>query len=177
MEAPLDERYFIWLYSQVGSVKLKNRAKTHWNLLSQLHKKEFVWVVPNDDNREEDGKCLRHEFLDETEAKLVDQEWLDQSCSMLEMLIALSRRLAFEDDGSCADWFWHLIQVLELNRYTDGHFSETDAAVIDGVLDRVIWRRYRPNGHGGLFPLRRPEQDQRDVEIWYQLSAYLLENL
>ena len=46
---------------------------------------------------------------------------------------------------------------------------------VNDVLDRVIWRTYRWDGHGGLFPLNEPEKDQREVEIWYQLSAYLLE--
>jgi hypothetical protein len=40
----------------------------------------------------------------------------------------------------------------------------------------VIWRTYDRRGHGGLFPLQRSNRDQRRVEIWYQLSEYLLQD-
>lgn len=172
MSEPLDESYFLWLYSQVGSVKEKHPARTHWSLCRQLFTKEFVWIVPNDDNRLEDGRDLRHEFLDSKELD-ADDAWMQLGCSMFEMLIGLSRRLAFEADGEPRDWFWLLMRNLDLERYSDKYdgFSKT----VDETLDRVIWRTYRPDGNGGLFPLRQVEKDQREVEIWYQLNAYLLE--
>ena len=55
----LDEDYLTWLYSQVGSVKLRNKAKSHWSLLRQMYTKEFIWLIPNDDNLLEDGRDLR----------------------------------------------------------------------------------------------------------------------
>jgi hypothetical protein len=92
------------------------------------------------------------------------------------MLIGLSRRLAFEtdhgDDG--ASWFWHLINNLGLLGYTDG--SKFRPEDVDDVTSRVIWRTYDQSGHGGLFPLQHTNNDQRRVEIWYQLSEYLLQN-
>jgi hypothetical protein len=67
-----------------------------------------------------------------------------------------------------------LMENLDLERYNDNTpFSD---AAIDELLDRVIWRTYRRNGAGGLFPLKRTREDQRQVEIWYQLCAYLLED-
>jgi len=93
---------------------------------------------------------------------------------MLEMLIALSQRLSFEGEGKSRRWFWHLIENLNLNIYNDKHgvpFEEVNA-----ILDRVIWRTYNRDGSGGLFPLRRAARDQRKIEIWYQMSAYLLED-
>lgn len=165
---PLEELYFKWLYGQVGSTK----RKTHWNLLRQLHTKEFVWVVPNDDNRLEDGRDLRHEFCEDEDLAASD-EWMHYGCSMLEMLVALSRRLQFEDDKPAREWFWELMFNLNLVEFTDDH--ELPKQEIDEILDEVIWRTYQENGQGGLFPLKWPEEDQRDVEIWYQLSAYLQE--
>lgn len=173
MTQPLDEQYFIWLYSQVGSVKSRVRSRTYWSLLRQLYSKEFVWLVPNDDNRVEDGRDLRHEFVTEQGIEGPDPEWMQMGCSVLEMLVALSRRLAFESTGRPARWFWHLIENLKLNDFTDA--VEYDTQFVDGTLDILIWRLYEPNGEGGLFPLRKPKEDQRRVEIWYQLSAYLLE--
>lgn len=166
---PLEEQYFRWLYSQVGSTT----RRAHWNLLRQLHQKEFVWVVANDDNRLEDGRDLRYEFRQETHQEL-DHDWLDEGCSMLEMFVGICRRLEFESGMSTREWFWILLENLHLQDFTDDHEGfEQD---VDEILDTVIWRTYAEDGTGGLFPLRDPEEDQRYVEIWYQLSAYLQEN-
>lgn len=177
MESLLDEQYLTWLYSKVANVKTRARAKTYWSLLKQLYSKEFVWFVPNDDNRVQDGKDLRLEFLEECNVRDADQEWLDLGCSILELIIALSRGLAFEAGGSARVWFWELIDNIEMTEYTDaiynlGHYRE----LIDERLDRLIWRTYAYDGNfGGLFPLKHPQEDQRDVELWYQLCAYVLE--
>lgn len=177
MDALVEERYFEWLYSQVANPDLRNKYRSHWSLAKQLHKKEFVWIVPNDDNRVADGKDLRRYFVDEVGGGYPSQEWFEQGCSMLEMLIALSHRLAFETDDEPRIWFWHLIATLDLEQYNDRDYNEEAERRIDEALERVIWRTYAPDGRGGLFPLRDPKEDQRKVELWYQLSAYLLELL
>lgn len=175
MSEPLDELYFRWLYAQVGSVKLKNPSRTHWSLLKLLHMKEFVWIIPNDDNRLEDGRDLRDEFVYEIRHMDVEPEWMSLGCSMLEMLIGLARRLWFEDDHFQIDeWFWHLMENLGLSGFSDrGGWDEQD---VEDILNAVIWRIYEPDGRGGLFPLKNAQEDQREVELWYQMSEYLLEN-
>ena len=172
-EPPLDELYLTWLYSQVGSVKIKNPEKTYWSLLRLLYSKEFIWIVPNDDNRVADGRELRFDFIDEEGLFDVDDEWMSLGCSMLEMLVALSRRLSFESEGEPRVWFWHILRNIGLEVYNDTKPIPFDA--IDEQLNQIIWRTYEPDGTGGLFPLQWPEKDQRDIEIWYQLSAYILE--
>lgn len=174
MNAPLDELYFTWLYSQVGDVEIADPSKTYWNLLRLLFKKEFVWVIPNDDNRLEDGRDLRIEFLVDERIEDEDSDWMHMGCSMLEMLVALSRRLSFEAEGEPKEWFWHMMKNLNFDKYADTH--KIIDREVDDALDKVIWRTYRRNGLGGLFPLKKSAEDQRNVEIWYQLSAYLLEN-
>ena len=172
MDEPLDELYFKWLYSQVGDPRIKNRNRTYWTILKQLYTKEFVWFVPNDDNRIQDGKELRYEFVDSEQLEDVDLNWVHLGCSMLELLVGLSRRLAFEAEGQPRDWFWHLMDNLGV-AYPDAY--KYDEAAVDSILDRVIYRNYYWNGQGGLFPLQRTEKDQRNVELWYQLSEYVLE--
>lgn len=172
-QQPLDELYLTWLYSQIGSVKLKNLSRTYWSLLRQLYRKEFVWIVPNDDNRVEDGRYLRYEFLEDQRILDPDPEWMALGCSMLELLIGLSRRLSFEAEGKSRDWFWILLENLGLESYNDKTYISHEE--VDALLEQVIWRTYRQNGTGGLFPLKHPKKDQRKVEIWYQLNAYLLE--
>lgn len=173
---PLDELYFTWLYSQVGSVRLRQRSRTYWCLLRLLYTKEFVWFVPNDDNRVEEGRNLRYEFLEDIDTHPREAgPWLDLGCSMLEMLIGLSRRLAFETDSQPREWFWEMMDNVGLRKYNDANFHERHEDEIDEVLERIIWRQYEPTGQGGLFPLEHAQENQREVELWYQLNAYLIE--
>lgn len=183
MNAILDQEYFLWLYSQTRSPKHKNPAMTYWSLARQLYDKEFIWIIPNDDNRLEDGKELRYEFLESTGLDDPDGIWSNLGCSMLELMVAISRRLSFMDmhEGDPSNWFWHILDNVGLRRYNDKSYdveAEEHAhkfMIIDEILDRVIWRTYDYNGRGGLFPLEEPAQDQTEVELWYQLNAYIME--
>lgn len=172
MSKPLDEMYFTWLYRQVGDPSLKNPTRTYWRMLKTLYTKEFVAVIPNDDNRIADGRDLRYEFVDDSNLDDVDPSWINMGCSMFELLVALSRRLAFLAEGEPRTWFWQMMENLGLTQYNDS-FKEQDH--VNDILDRVIWRTYDRDGTGGLFPVHDAQSDQREVEIWYQLSSYLLE--
>lgn len=174
MDEPLDELYLRWLYSQVGSVKTRIRRRTYWKFLKHLYTTEFIWLIPNDDNRVMDGQLLREDFLRESEMVVVDKNWMALGCSFLEMLVALSRRLSFEAGGEPLDWFWQLIQNIDLDGWTDDR--DLPLEEISEKLNTVIWRTYKRNGIGGLFPLQSIREDQRDVELWYQMNAYLTEN-
>jgi len=140
-----------------------------------MHHKAFDWFVPNDDNRAEDGRELRWEFLNEN-GLAGDDLWMDLDCSFLEMLIGLSRRVAFESYGSPGEWFRRILENLEFIDYTDRGFNSISALDVDRTLERINNRTYDRNGHGGIFPLHHAAEDQRKVEIWYQMSAYLLSN-
>lgn len=169
---PLEETYFKWLVVQVVDNRRRNPRMTHWEVLKQLHRTEFLWIIRNDDNRVVDGKELRTEFL---EGGSVD-DWETQGCSFLEMLIALSRRLTFQTEGvSEAEWFWHLLDNVGL-RISDWDYEEQRMyGYVDQVLQALNNRTYDKNGRGGLFPLHDPVDDQTKVELWYQMNYYLLE--
>lgn len=175
---PLDELYVEWLYRQVGFPDVRNLSQSYWKLMQLLYEKEFTWdIIEKDENRAHDGKDLRREFLDETCIR-PDKGWLDFGCSMLELMVALSRKLAFQSDAPASDWFWILIDNLGLTECTNA--VEIDEQIVNHILDKVILRDYAVNGAGGLFPLQSHgsrDQDQRNVELWYQAEAYLLERL
>lgn len=173
MNEPLDELYLVWLYSQVADTEVVDPSMTHWKLLKQLYTREFVSLVPNDENRLEDGRDLRLEFMDELDVDNVDREWSELGCSMLELMVGLSRKLAFEAEGEPHYWFWHLMDNIGLQKYYDNR--RLPRKHVDDVLDRVIYRTYDSDGRGGFFPLDHPRKDQRKVELWYQMSAYVLE--
>ena len=59
----IEQEYLEWLTSQF-EIHDRN-PNTYQDLFSRLYDTEFVWLVPNDDNRVQDGLELRREFLDE----------------------------------------------------------------------------------------------------------------
>ena len=172
----LDQRYFEWLYQKVAPLNDRNPARTYFHLCEHLYRTEFQIVVPNDDNRAEDARELRWEFLGfhNLSDELKNWAWMD--ASIFEVLIALGDRTAFEADGAPSDWFWHILDNLGLMIYTDQEYRGSHAHMhVQKVLDRVNERTYSPTGFGGMFPLKNAREDQRHVELWYQMSAYLLE--
>jgi hypothetical protein len=169
---PLENLYFNWLCAKVTNIK-DIRSARYWKLLKKLHKTEFVWLLSGDDNRAEDGKELRKEFIFQAEIP-DDPEWRTLiDCSVLEMLIAFARRANFQDDTPTEDWFWEFIANLGLIELTDT--SDFDEDYVDLVLAEFIWRTYDSNGNGGLFPIKNPLDDQREIEVWYQFCGYLVD--
>jgi hypothetical protein len=175
-EGTLDDLYIEWLYKKaIGAIGIKNPSRTYWKLARQLYRWKFEWSVRNDDNRGEDGKCLRNDFIFDYDVQDLEVNWLAMDCSMLEMFVALADRAAFESSMEPGDWFWIFMENLGLKEHSDRNFDQDSTEAIDEACDRVINRKYQRNGAGGLFPLRNAERDQRKVELWYQLAAYLLE--
>lgn len=173
---PLDEAYLRWLYSLVADSKAEDRSQTYWTLLKQLFTTEYLWFVEHDGDRAEDGIALRREFLAEQaiDPQDVDPDWIGLECSILELMVGLSRRLEFQAGGQPHYWFWRLVENIGLLKYNDA-VRRYPRLFIDGVLHSLIFRQYTASGLGGLFPLCEPKQDQRNVDLWYQLSAYVLE--
>ena len=161
----IDYDYFEWLVSQIHIPNGKNYNE----LFEVMHNTEFHWTIPNDDNRIQDGIDLRGYFLDgrKKEIKL-------EGATLLEILVSLSKKLAFTASGNPKKWAWKLLKNLRLTKMSDP-LTEADVERINDVLDALIWRTYQPNGKGGFFPLQHPEEDQTKVELWYQMNKYVME--
>lgn len=179
---PAQELYFKWLYDQICPVEEGFDGRSYWGLADIMYEKEFTWFIPNDDNRVADGEFLRLTWLDQAPYSVVREvgdsynEW---ASNMLEVMVALAQRIWLEDpneNSSLSKWFWKLMRNIGLWPYNDDIYKKADEPIVSHILDKVIQRDYAPNGEGGLFPLRNPRADQRGVEIWYQMSEYLLEH-
>jgi len=171
-----ESRYFDFLCAIVG------RSHEYSILLDELHGIEFYSLIPNDDNRCEDGKHLRQLFIDEV-GPTGSSSLPHNHCTVLEMLIGLSFRLEFETAQSRwekkpSEWFWILIDNLGISEWDNECFDEhrDEWSVLDEQVGRMLARDYEANGNGGLFPLKETKRDQRRVEIWYQMSEYIMEN-
>jgi len=157
--------YYEWLIAQIH---IPN-GRSYRDLFEIMHNLEFVWTVPNDDNRVQDGMDLRAEFLDGSH-----HSFGLTGVSFLEVLIGLSRRVAFTAGGNADEWAWKLMKNLRLPKCSDP-LNEAKIHRVNDILDAVIWRTYERDGKGGFFPLQDPLEDQTKVEIWYQMNAYVIE--
>lgn len=163
----LDYDYYTWLISQINIPT----EKSYGDLFDRMHNLEFVWTVPNDDNRVQDGLDLRPEFMGRSQGQ---GNLALAGVTLLEVLVSLSRRVAFTAGGDERDWAWRLIKNLKLNKMSDPLTTE-NADRVEVILEALIWRTYHHDGRGGFFPLKQPKEDQTKVEIWYQMNAYVNE--
>lgn len=169
MSPQADSRYLTWLYSQVEI----DTGSSHWRLMDLLYRVPFDDSFRHDSNRAADGVVLRDRFMEETEFYHTSEEWREMHCSMLEMLVGLSERMSFQLNSDTAECFWDILGNVGLSSYDDdGSF---DAESVQDILERINDRSYEADGYGGLFPLRSPGKDQRDVELLYQMYAYIQE--
>lgn len=169
--------YHCWLVRRM-------RAENHLILFDILGDVQFRWEpdVPMDKNRESDGRNLRMLFEDETGNRVPDimVEW---PASFLETVVALAESMednimySPDSDTDSSTWFWEMLNNIELAQCDDDWFiAHPDGA--DYVMERVrtvMERTYSKTGEGGFFPLTRPDADQRGVQLWYQMNAYILE--
>ena len=168
-----EKKYYNYLVRLVRTPE----SKRYTLLLEHLWRKEYYSILPNDQNRAKDGLFLRRE---------VNEGQDFGPCRVLEMFIALSRRMEFQlygtdYDKTYKDLFWELVNNLDLIKF-DNLEADKDAMYleIDHILTNWIERRYSPDGHGGVFPLKNWQKssgiEQTEVEIWYQMMLYLSEN-
>jgi hypothetical protein len=171
--------YFEWLYYQAFEVLDVESPLSFSVVCAHLHSVQFNDRVPNDDNRTAMGEELRDEFIS-TLSRIPIEDYAEMQdlgkCSLLEMMIALSRRAEYNSSISSPDWVKIFIENLGLTKYADSRWVPRDDLKISRILRTMNERTYSESGKGGLFPLEHPEKDQRDVELWYQLSAYIIEN-
>jgi len=160
------QAYLEWLAARVQEDG--HPRPNYKDLFRILYETDFVWTVPNDMNRIADGLDLRIEYFYESGVEM------SGLCCLLEVIVALSRRLAWIAEGSPEGWAWQLLCNLELHKFRDPISSRRRKQVED-ILYALIWRTYEPNGIGGFFPLTRPKMDQTKIEIWYQMHAYAME--
>lgn len=164
--------YFEWLLEQIDCPNNFRR------LMTSLYNCTFTYTLKMDANRAADGLALRDRYAHEY-ADLRYDEIRHDECSVLEMMIALACRM--EDDimhdpelgDRSPEWFWMMITNLRLDRMDDEHYDEKN---VENIINVMVGRSYFMNGTGGLFPLKMPKVNQRRVEIWYQMSAFIEEN-
>ena len=178
--------YFQWL---CDLVRCDQDDKSYYDLLGMMYETPFEVKIDNDINRAVDGNELKGAYILDVygaeEQKNIDFHMpAEQNCSILEMIMGISKRMAFElaeDESEDCDfykYFWEIIENLGLKQYDDDQFGDSLARCkieIREILNKLNERKYKKSGEGGMFPLLFPEKNQKKVEIWYQMQAYINE--
>jgi hypothetical protein len=174
---PIHRQYFNWLYDRVCLERDVESAISYTLVCDRMHGITFKALVPHDENRIADGAELRNDFLIETEGFQLDQiDVMYPTASVFEVLVGLAKRADFMVDMSEMMWFTKFLMNLKLDRYTDEYCLTKPTWRVSRILTTFNERTYGADGRGGIFPLRRPLNDQRRVELWYQMGAYMTEN-
>ena len=162
----LKDDYYIWLleYTQIS----QDDCEKYSSLLRYLFSEEFVYVMILDKNRAAAGETLRNKYSYDCGIFLEDIR--NDSCSVLEMIIALADTIAFDNGDSISKWFWELIGNLGLTCFDDRCFNEDQVKAIISVW---MYRLYDSKGHGSIFPVDDFDGDMRKLEIWDQKNVYL----
>lgn len=168
------EEYHDWLCEMMRCDLPEHRNYEH--LLHYLGCKTYIWLHPMDENRDIDALNLRKEFYFDHGYNVSDV--FDGPRSVLEVLVALSRRIEIEIMGEPGNdhierWFWIMISNLGLDSMRNDMY---DPYYVDHQLDIWLNRKYNSYGKGGIFPLKKLTSDQRVIDTWYQMQAYLNEN-
>jgi len=171
MNEPLDNLYFNWLCAKVIQLENSTPSLKYDRLLRELHSTEYVWLIPGDDDRSEDGVELRWHFLQETGLG-DDLSWEHLPCSAFEMLLAFSKRAEFATDVPYIEWFWEFIGNLGLKDFND---AADGWSRVPEILYIFIWRQYDYCGNGGICPVSSSTRDQTEVDVWYQFCDYLVD--
>jgi len=164
-----DHEYFLWLCQEATGYDYPHYSR----LLRAMHDVSFLYFIEYDNNRMYEALELRREFTDGAYVDLYTEE---PRVSMLELVLSLAIKcsdMTFEYCGDVKGWFRGLLCNCGLDKCAGTGFNEE---IVKDILNKIIHRRYDRNGVGGLFPLKNAETDQRKVEIWYQMNAYLNEN-
>lgn len=178
-ENHVEERYFAWLCQEVGIGWDDEPPTTLVVVARQFHSTPFVWFehIPRDVNRVQDALELRSIFAYDNRQLDFSSDFWDLPASLFEVLVALTERCAGQTGRDRNDWFLRFL----VNLGVIGSLSRINSKRFPGYLDDVartlMERRYQANGVGGLFPLRNPYEDQRTIEIWEQMSAYIIEEM
>ena len=170
----LMDRYFEWLMNEV-------KGTYYDELLLKLYSLPFD--VPEDDmdhSRMMDGLKLRDIFVRETRN---NYEVPSKTCSFLEMLIAMAKRLddqvlyevKFGDRS--VDWFWMFIDNMDMSDATNEHWNLHWDKYVYNRYCKIMKRLYAPNGKGGIFIVLREGVDCREVDLWRQLMWWTSENI
>ena len=159
-----------------------HKMSEYCRLVDFLFKIPFESFHPMDNNRISDAKSMRDEIVhNEYGARRIDATIvLDRYISVFEVLIAIAHRMwndilcdAMTEEDHTSDYFWEFLRNLDVEKYTNERFNELN---VREKVEKWVRREYEKDGFGSIFPMKKPRNDMRKIEIWDQLGDYIMEN-
>lgn len=152
------ETYARWLLNKIDAKEI--------HLFKSLIKYPFYAILKEDESRIGDARRLRDAFNDLSGNGIYET---DDRITILELLVSFAIRIDndFLDIGP-GIIFFEMVSYLEL--------SCPQTMMLKERLERFVYRTYDQNGMGGIFPLKNPEKNQREVPLWNQAMAFIHEN-
>ena len=178
--------YFNWIFDQVQPAVKDTEKERMVTLCRLLFGTDFVCEIEEDSIRAKDATDIRKVYAEKTgeeagkNEREIDRIWksVHGKCSVLELIFSMCVRLDDMvnegEEGAMIPVFFNILA--DNIGITD---EKTDPKV---AVERFMKREYNADGTGGgLFPLKKwskkSDRDQRKVSIWYQMNAWLNENL
>ena len=171
----IQEAYWDWLVKKTGQPGYGREKQ-----LQVLDNIVFVPHISGDENRAWYGKHLREiwyeeykwcDYIEDSEESY--QKFIEYDCTVLEMLLALAEAMEEQADDTAPyskiGWFWVMVDNLGIRR-------QTPLKTVRQRVKDFVNRNYTRYGVGSIFPLQQITEDQRNVEIWYQMMTYLTQN-
>ena len=171
----LKQSYFEYLVDYICDKR--HKRSSYLPVLDLLHGIPFVVVVEMDDQRMSDGLYLRERYLQKIDKYDQLDIFEEDKASVLEVLIGIAQRLEFQvGDGMIGDHtaekFWELLANLDIEKYDSRRYFPLE---IKEKVRNWMLRKYDFYGNGSIFPVKRCEKDMRELQIWDQMSVYVME--
>lgn len=159
------EDYIFWL-ADLSGIDMRRYGEVVQTMMSI----DFVWTVPNDENRAADALNLRHEF---------EFEWgeipelIGESPKVYEVLVKMAIRGAEligdrDEDDKTPYFFGVMMSNLKLNKYPNGAFNEQK-------VSEIIFKWMDRDPNYPLFKVKNPPKAFENAEFWNQMNWFLTE--
>lgn len=156
----------------------KHQKVDYIPLLDLLHSMKFEWSIDMDENRVGDGLVLRKKWLQNEGIYEYLYEFDDEKVSVLEVLIGIAERIEYDvgnmmDGDFTSERFWMLLRNLDIEKYDASNYKPLN---IKEKVRNWMARKYKKDGSGSIFPMKKCQKDMRTLQIWDQMNLYLMEN-
>lgn len=175
--------YLCWLMNQCQLIA--EGPDGYLQLCRILMETYFLSLIEFDENRAEEGKALREEWAESVCGDTFDIDLLPYTCTMLELILVMARRMAYEMadsqyEAGVGKWVMEILENAGLATFRNDYF-ETDPEYhenrIRSILKDIVYRRYLHTGDGSFFPAKYyTTKDYRQMELLTQMNNYLAEN-
>lgn len=165
--------YFVYLLRK----SRLNKFTQYRSVFYDMHWINFTYQMERDENRAADGISLRNGYSKiDTAPETIQIVFYDRPCSVFEMMIGLAVRVDNEYIGDPSEehpefFFMEMFKNLGLDRIDDADSEKTYDVLLTWMNRDFNW-----DGQGSPFPLTRDLRDQRTLEIWDQMNAYISEH-